>query len=1024
MTIYAICALAVGVAAQVPINKPTFAEEKAGPFSYFVAPSDVVGFKDCPQGFQLTYDGALNNGFGEFQLLAGKDFLPVNQRVKTLYQGYYPIPEFTFKRDGAVFHVRMWGLPKSLEPRENLIAHVRVIVSNPGKNPISTGIGAMYAPRGSANRAELPCRSWYRDKFMDFPTWSQPSRAGIFFLPPSGMKGINAAVGTSGHLVFGYDINGNLPYIGSPLNSGVAAKDPNVPGLKEREWPKTTHPFELPPGASVTMNFAVPFVPVSVAAQSQTLEVLQTDPGQSFKKVVAFWVGIYAKASQIDLPEPKLTQALKANLAYMLIARDVLEDGRHFMQTVNKFQYHDFYFRDSAFFLRVYDMLGLHDFAKETVDYYLVYDKGKPVDIKRIGEDDWGQSLWALGQHFHSTGDLEFARNVYPALLPHMRHFKERIAEDALGLWPKTGPYDAELIDGHYTSHSFWVLLGLREAIFMARALNETQDADEWQTEYDAYLRRFRAQLEKMTSLTGGYIPPGMDEPSAGRDWENVTGGVYPFGVLSPKDPRVAETVRTFREYKWREGISTWGTNAWVLQKAARTGHNPDPGTLHQYLTYSATETMIALDMQREVLEDLYSVLAHTSSTHAGFEMGTAPWGARDVQGNYPPHGWFAARTIELVRNMLVREEGDTLHLASVLSPGWLEPGKSIRLKGMSTNFGEVSYTLTSSAKGATVDFGLKWRTAPPKLLFHVPWFLTASSAVLDGKRVAVKGGVIALTPTTKRLVLAWKWNEKPDLSYDRAVQLWLQKNYKSAPNIDRNFLFPRPSRPVLASPVRTFQGTYDLKLTSPSGIGTIHYTLDGSDPTAKSPKFSDSVRLAATTRVKAVEVWPDGRVSEALDITLKKARFQEAENVSSPQPGLRFDAYDWSGSIVPDFSTLKAVKLGIVPDFNLAAAQPHEDNYAIRFTGYIWVPRDGLYTFTTGSDDGSLLWIGDELVVDSDGLHAYQEVAGDVALKAGYHPLAVGFFNKTGGKLLSVFIEGPGMKREVVNPSTLFHHN
>ena len=33
-----------------------------------------------------------------------------------------------------------------------------------------------------------------------------------------------------------------------------------------------------------------------------------------------------------------------------------------------------------AFFLRVYDMLGLNDIAKETVDYYLQYDKGKPVD--------------------------------------------------------------------------------------------------------------------------------------------------------------------------------------------------------------------------------------------------------------------------------------------------------------------------------------------------------------------------------------------------------------------------------------------------------------------------------------------------------------------------------------------------------------------------------------------------------------------------------------------------------------------
>jgi hypothetical protein len=162
--------------------------------------------------------------------------------------------------------------------------------------------------------------------------------------------------------------------------------------------------------------------------------------------------------------------------------------------------------------------------------------------------------------------------------------------------------------------------------------------------------------------------------------------------------------------------------------------------------------------------------------------------------------------------------------------------------------------------------------------------------------------------------------------------------------------------------------------------------------------------------------------VSEPLEITLTKLRFLDPVQISAPVAGLRYEAYDWAGSLLPDFTTLTPVKQGIDPAFNLAATQPHEDNYALRFTGFIWIPRDGLYTFATGSDDGSRLWIGNDLVVDSDGLHAYEEVSGDVALKAGYHPLRVEFFNKGGGKLLSVFIEGPEMKRASIDPRTLFH--
>jgi hypothetical protein len=649
--------------------------------------------------------------------------------------GSLPFPQYEFEREGIRFQVEFFGAPKGLDPREDLVAHVRVRSTNPSSESRSTKFLVQFAERAGRNRAELPCREWYRDRFMDSGKWAGATDVGV----------AGGRVTKAGHLV--------LTYSGNPERAPGG-----IPGV--------VYDLLLDAHQTATMTFKVPFVPVDLDRKSQVAAITGADSQTSIRDVSEFWKALYARATQIDVPEQKVTDTLKASLAYDLIARDVLEDGKRFMPTVNKFQYHSFYFRDGAFTTRMFDMMNLPEVARECVQYYFETNPdGSAKDIKRGGEDDWGQSLWAIGAHFRATGDMEFARYAFPALAPHMANFQQNIASDPLHLWPKLGPYDAELLTGHYTSHSFWVLMGLREAINLARATGHAAEASLWQKWHDEYRKRFTGQLAKVTAMSGGYIPPGVDKPGDGRDWENATAGVYPFDVIGKSDPRVATTLRMIREYKWREGISTWGTNAWVIKERMKQGVEEDPGTLHHYQMYNLTQTALACGMQRDVLEDLYSALVHTSATHAGFEMGTAPWGARDVVGNYPPHGWFAARTVELVRNMLVREEGQSLHLASCLSPQWIGPGQVVRLKNAATDFGTISFVMRSRADGADVDLETNWRQSPSSVVFHIPYFVKLDSATVDGKRIAAKGGELTLAAGARHLNLTWHWKEHPDLS-------------------------------------------------------------------------------------------------------------------------------------------------------------------------------------------------------------------------------------------------------------------
>lgn len=174
------------------------------------------------------------------------------------------------------------------------------------------------------------------------------------------------------------------------------------------------------------------------------------------------------------------------------------------------------------------------------------------------------------------------------------------------------------------------------------------------------------------------------------------------------------------------------------------------------------------------------------------------------------------------------------------------------------------------------------------------------------------------------------------------------------------------------------------------------------------------SVSYAGPDIVK--QVIPAGRLYRTVQTDLSPA-----VQVSNPVNGLEYQyAESWNLKAVPDFSNITVTKKGIVNDFNLSVAGRSE-YFAINFVGYIEVPADGEYTFYTASDDGSLLFIDDRIVVNNDGLHNWREQSGIIGLKAGKHLIRVGFFQASGGKSLEVSYSGPGISKQTVPGSALF---
>src|SRR5882672_4423100 len=70
-------------------------------------------------------------------------------------------------------------------------------------------------------------------------------------------------------------------------------------------------------------------------------------------------------------------------------------------------------------------------------------------------------------------------------------------------------------------------------------------------------------------------------------------------------------------------------------------------------------------------------------------------------------------------------------------------------------------------------------------------------------------------------------------------------------------------------------------------------------------------------------------------------------------------------------------------------------DNFYVRWTGVLRIPKEGRYKSYLNSDDGSRLFLDGKQVVDNGGTHDMIEVSGETDLKPGDHEIKVELFDE-----------------------------
>ena len=116
----------------------------------------------------------------------------------------------------------------------------------------------------------------------------------------------------------------------------------------------------------------------------------------------------------------------------------------------------------------------------------------------------------------------------------------------------------------------------------------------------------------------------------------------------------------------------------------------------------------------------------------------------------------------------------------------------------------------------------------------------------------------------------------------------------------------------------------------------------------------------------------------------------------------------------VDELDKFEPKKTGITPNFSIAERE-NDGLFGFIYSGYIKIPKDGVYTFFLSTNDGGVLYMDGKRFIDKDGPGTSTPLSRTVNLKAGTYKIGEKYFQMGGGQELKIFWKGPEFeKREM----------
>lgn len=210
------------------------------------------------------------------------------------------------------------------------------------------------------------------------------------------------------------------------------------------------------------------------------------------------------------------------------------------------------------------------------------------------------------------------------------------------------------------------------------------------------------------------------------------------------------------------------------------------------------------------------------------------------------------------------------------------------------------------------------------------------------------------------------------------------------------------------------------LNIECPLPNAEIRYTTDGTFPTKTSLLYEGPLKVTETTEFTLRTFRPDGSACDMVKTKFVKSPYAEADAAAVISgDGLDVVWHDFRGEKCADIDA--APVKGTYTVETVSIPEEVKGDIGLVLKGYLLIPADGIYTFALLSDDGSTLMIDGKQVIDNDGPHSPREIIAQTALKKGFHPIEIRYFDNNGGTLEMSLINEKGEK-QILNKDWLKH--
>lgn len=239
------------------------------------------------------------------------------------------------------------------------------------------------------------------------------------------------------------------------------------------------------------------------------------------------------------------------------------------------------------------------------------------------------------------------------------------------------------------------------------------------------------------------------------------------------------------------------------------------------------------------------------------------------------------------------------------------------------------------------------------------------------------------------------------------------------------------PEVPVIAAPkpFADIASAEPVTITGGRDGYEVRYTVDGTEPTAKSARYEGPVALKQPATVKA-RFFSGGQALPLVATRDYRAwqwplRQPDVKDGKDLVPGLNLDYYEHENSVrIYDVMLRSPKNQQTTTGLELTPFEPVRFS-AGKWTGYVKVPADGVYHFYLATSEGASLFLcNPERDLQLPALarcgwwgHTDQ---GSAALRAGLHRIEMQY-QRSSGNNLTLEVEGPGVPRQPLPTSGLF---